>query len=184
MRRRMRRMGAEIQLKAYEQQQEQLFPGHLRDALDPSDPVLFIGDAVGSLEVLGFEGRHAVVGERVRDRLKLPHSLPGEGRWGIRYDDQPPAARYRRTVLRASPSSRLIRFVPQPCARKRSIATTSSGVRIRSPHRPWARGNAARAARRRAVPTGTVRDGMHARGRWLLRQQHCASTRSFAQDHW
>jgi len=63
MRHRMRRMATEIQFKAYEQQQGQLFPGHLRDALDPSDPVFFIDDAVGSLEVSGFEGRYAVMGE-------------------------------------------------------------------------------------------------------------------------
>lgn len=52
----MLRMGAEVQFRAYEQQQGQLFPGHLWDAPDPSDPVFFIGDAVGSLEVSGFEG--------------------------------------------------------------------------------------------------------------------------------
>ena len=70
----MRRMGDEIQFKAYEQQQGQLFPGHLRDALDPSDPVFFIDDAVESLEVSGFEEHYAGMGERAyppRMLLKL-----------------------------------------------------------------------------------------------------------------
>ena len=67
-------MGDEIQFKAYEQQQGQLFPGHLRDALDPSDPVFFIDDAVESLEVSGFEEHYAGMGERAyppRMLLKL-----------------------------------------------------------------------------------------------------------------
>jgi len=67
-------MGDEIQFKAYEQQQGQLFPGHLRDALDPSDPVFFIDDAVESLDVSGFEEHYAVMGERAyppRMLLKL-----------------------------------------------------------------------------------------------------------------
>lgn len=67
-------MGEEIQFKAYEQQQGQLFPGHLRDALDPSDPVFFIDDAVESLDVSGFEEHYAVMGERAyppRMLLKL-----------------------------------------------------------------------------------------------------------------
>lgn len=67
-------MGDEIRFKAYEQQQGQLFPGHLRDALDPSDPVFFIDDAVESLDVSGFTRQYAVMGERAyppRMLLKL-----------------------------------------------------------------------------------------------------------------
>jgi transposase len=70
----MRRMGDEIRFKSYEQQQGQLFPGHLRDALDPSDPVFFIDDAVESLDVSGFEEHYAGMGERAyppRMLLKL-----------------------------------------------------------------------------------------------------------------
>ena len=70
----MAAMGDEIQFKGYEQQQGQLFPGHLRDALDPSDPVFFIDDAVESLDLSEFERRYAVMGERAyppRMLLKL-----------------------------------------------------------------------------------------------------------------
>jgi hypothetical protein len=34
-------MGGDVEFKDYEQDQGQLFPGHLRDALDASDPVFF-----------------------------------------------------------------------------------------------------------------------------------------------
>ena len=57
-------MGDEIQFKGYEQQQGQRFPGHLRDALDASDPVFFIDDAVESLDLSELERRYAGMGER------------------------------------------------------------------------------------------------------------------------
>ncbi len=67
-------MGSEIEFKGYAQDQGQLFPGHLRDALDPSDPVFFIDDFAESLDLAAFEDRYAATGERAyppRVLLKL-----------------------------------------------------------------------------------------------------------------
>ena len=57
-------MGDEIQFKKYEPRQGQLLPGFVGDALDPSDPVFFVDDVVGGLDLRGFERRYAVLGER------------------------------------------------------------------------------------------------------------------------
>jgi hypothetical protein len=56
-------MGSEIQFKGYEQEQGQLFPAHLAEALDPSDPVFFISDLIEGLDLEVFEGRYAAMGE-------------------------------------------------------------------------------------------------------------------------
>jgi transposase len=56
-------MGSEIQFKGYEQEQGQLFPAHLAEALDPSDPVFFISDLVEGLDLEVFERRYAALGE-------------------------------------------------------------------------------------------------------------------------
>ena len=57
-------MGSEISFKGYEQDQGALFPGHLRDALDPGDPVFFIDDFVEGLDLSAFEEQYAALGER------------------------------------------------------------------------------------------------------------------------
>jgi transposase len=56
-------MGSEIQFKGYEQDQGQLFPAHLAEALDPGDPVFFISDLVEGLDLEVFERRYAAMGE-------------------------------------------------------------------------------------------------------------------------
>ncbi len=56
-------MGNEIQFKGYEQDQGQLFPAHLAEALDPGDPVFFISDLVEGLDLGRFERRYAAMGE-------------------------------------------------------------------------------------------------------------------------
>jgi transposase len=56
-------MGNEIQFKDYEQDQGQLFPAHLSEALDPGDAVFFISDLVEGLDVSVFEERYAAMGE-------------------------------------------------------------------------------------------------------------------------
>jgi transposase len=56
-------MGNEIQFKGYEQDQGQLFPTHLAEALDPGDPVFFISDLVEGLDLDRFERRYAAMGE-------------------------------------------------------------------------------------------------------------------------
>jgi transposase len=67
-------MGGEIEFKGYEQDQGQLFPAHLSEALDADDPAFFINDFVEGLDLMTFEGRYAVAGERAyppRMLLKL-----------------------------------------------------------------------------------------------------------------
>ena len=67
-------MGSEIEFKSYEQDQGDLFPAHLSEALDPGDPVFFISDWLDSGDVGAFEARYAVLGERAyppRVLLKL-----------------------------------------------------------------------------------------------------------------
>lgn len=56
-------MGGEIRFKGYEQDQGQLFPAHLAEALDPGDPVFFISDLVEGLDLEAFERRYAAMGE-------------------------------------------------------------------------------------------------------------------------
>jgi len=67
-------MGVDIEFKGYEQEQGQLFPAHLSDALYADDPAFFINDFVDGLDLMAFESRYAVVGERAyppRMLLKL-----------------------------------------------------------------------------------------------------------------
>jgi transposase len=67
-------MGGDIDFKDYEQDQGQLFPAHLSEALDASDSVFFIDDFVDGLSLKAFEARYAVTGERAyppRMLLKL-----------------------------------------------------------------------------------------------------------------
>ena len=67
-------MGSEIEFKAYEQGQGALFPAHLADGLDPSDPAFFIDEVVEALDLHGFERRYARRGEHAyapRMLLKL-----------------------------------------------------------------------------------------------------------------
>jgi len=56
-------MGNEISFKGYEQDQGQLFPAHLSEALDPGDPVFFISDLVEGLDLEVIERRYASMGE-------------------------------------------------------------------------------------------------------------------------
>jgi transposase len=67
-------MGGDIDFKGYEQGQGQLFPSHLSEALDASDPVFFINDFVEGLDLDVFEECYGVAGERAyppRMLLKL-----------------------------------------------------------------------------------------------------------------
>jgi transposase len=67
-------MSDEIDFKAYEQDQGQLFPSHLSEALDEGDSVFFIDDFVDGLSLKSFEARYSVTGERAfppRMLLKL-----------------------------------------------------------------------------------------------------------------
>jgi transposase len=67
-------MGGDIEFKGYEQDQGQLFPSHLSEALDASDPAFFIDDFVEGVALAAFEERYAVTGERAyppRMLLKL-----------------------------------------------------------------------------------------------------------------
>ena len=67
-------MGSEIEFKGYRQDQGDLFPAHLSDALDPGDPVFFINDFVEDVDLAAFESRYAPTGERAyspRVLLKL-----------------------------------------------------------------------------------------------------------------
>ncbi|MBW2424333.1 MAG: transposase [Deltaproteobacteria bacterium] len=67
-------MGGDVDFKGYEQNQGQLFPSHVSEALDASDPVFFIDDFVEGLELKSFEARYSVTGERAyppRMLLKL-----------------------------------------------------------------------------------------------------------------
>jgi transposase len=57
-------MDGEIEFKGYEQDQGQLFPAHLSEALDADDPAFFINDFVEGLDLTPFESRYAVAGER------------------------------------------------------------------------------------------------------------------------
>jgi transposase len=56
-------MGGEIEFKGYEQDQGQLFPTYLAEALDPSDPVFFLNDLVEGLDFSAFEARYGGMGE-------------------------------------------------------------------------------------------------------------------------
>ncbi len=56
-------MRNEIEFKPHEQEQGNLFPSHLSDALDPGDPVFFISDLVEGLDLEAFERRYASMGE-------------------------------------------------------------------------------------------------------------------------
>jgi transposase len=67
-------MGSEIQFKACEQDQGQLFPAHLAEALDRGDPAFFVNDLVEGLDLSAFEARYAALGEHAyppRMLLKL-----------------------------------------------------------------------------------------------------------------
>ena len=67
-------MGEEVRFKAYEQHQGELFPGHLSEALDASDPVFFLSDVVEGLDLRRLERRYARRGENAhppRMLLKL-----------------------------------------------------------------------------------------------------------------
>jgi transposase len=67
-------MGNEVAFKGYEQDQGELFPAHLSEALDPGDPVFFISDLVEGLDLSAFERRYASSGEHAhppRVLLKL-----------------------------------------------------------------------------------------------------------------
>jgi len=67
-------MGSEVEFKSYEQQQGELLPAFVGDALDPTDPVFFVDDVVEDLDLESFERRYAAVGEHAfppRMLLKL-----------------------------------------------------------------------------------------------------------------
>lgn len=67
-------MGDEGLFKPYEQGQGQLFPAHLAEGLDASDPAFFIDDVVEGLDLRRFERRYARRGEHAyapRMLLKL-----------------------------------------------------------------------------------------------------------------
>ena len=56
-------MGGDIEFKGYEQDQGQLFPSHLSEALDPGDAVFFISDLVEGLDLEVIERRYGSMGE-------------------------------------------------------------------------------------------------------------------------
>jgi transposase len=67
-------MTSDIEFKGYEQDQGDLFPAHLSEALDASDPAFFINDFVDGVDLGMFEERYATAGERAyppRMLLKL-----------------------------------------------------------------------------------------------------------------
>jgi len=67
-------MGSEIRFKLCEQDQGQLFPAYVAEALDPSDPVFFLDDLVEGLDLSALEARYAAMGEHAyppRMLLKL-----------------------------------------------------------------------------------------------------------------
>jgi len=67
-------MGEGIPFKPYEQQQGQLLPSFVGDALDPSDAVFFVDELVEGLDLRSFERRYEALGERAyppRMLLKL-----------------------------------------------------------------------------------------------------------------
>ncbi|HKM83663.1 MAG TPA: transposase [Candidatus Acidoferrum sp.] len=67
-------MGDEIPFKAYEQQQGQLLPSFVGEALDPADPVFFVDELVEGLDLGAFERRYDGMGEHAyppRMLLKL-----------------------------------------------------------------------------------------------------------------
>ncbi len=57
-------MWEEVSFKAYAPQQGQLLPSYVGEALDPSDPALFIDDLVECLDLRQFEKRYRRRGER------------------------------------------------------------------------------------------------------------------------
>ncbi len=65
--------------KAYVPQQGELLPAHVGEALDPSDPALFIDDLVESLDLRRFEKRYRRRGERAFPprMLSKDHRTPG-----------------------------------------------------------------------------------------------------------
>lgn len=64
--------------KPYTQRQGQLLPAFVEDALDPSDPVFFIDEAVEQLNVRPLEARYAAMGEHAyHPRLLLKLWLYG-----------------------------------------------------------------------------------------------------------
>lgn len=67
-------MGDEGRFKSYEQGQGALFPAHLAEGLEPSDPAFFIDEVVEALDLGAFERRYARRGEHAfapRMLLKL-----------------------------------------------------------------------------------------------------------------
>ncbi len=56
-------MGEEVQFKAYAQDQGELLPGHVSEALDRQDPVFFVSDLVDGLDLRRLEQRYAKRGE-------------------------------------------------------------------------------------------------------------------------
>ncbi len=57
-------MGKDVAFKAYAPQQGDLLQAYVGEALDPSDPALFIDDLVESLDLRRFEKRYRRRGER------------------------------------------------------------------------------------------------------------------------
>ena len=67
-------MDGDVDFKSYEQDQGQIFPSHLSEALDAGDSVFFIDDFVEGVGLDAFEERYAVAGGRAyppRMLLKL-----------------------------------------------------------------------------------------------------------------
>jgi transposase len=83
----MAAMSVDIEFKGYEQDQGQLFPAHLSEALEADDPAFFISDFVDGLDLRRFEERYAPTGERAyppRMLLKLWLFGATEGVYGGR----------------------------------------------------------------------------------------------------
>jgi hypothetical protein len=88
-------MGDEALFKTYEQGQGALFPAHLADALEASDPAFFIDEVVEALDLAGcgrtpsagvvlwFRGGFPVEVERncASARLPVPQLLIERARW-------------------------------------------------------------------------------------------------------
>jgi transposase len=67
-------IGSAVEFKAYEQQQGELLPAFVGDALEPTDPVFLVDDVVEDLDLGSFERCYAVVGKHAfppRMLLKL-----------------------------------------------------------------------------------------------------------------
>ncbi len=72
-------MGDEGLFKSYGQGQGALFPAHLAEGLDPSDPAFFIDEIVEAMDLQVLEGRSARRGEHAYSPRMLLEALAVRG---------------------------------------------------------------------------------------------------------